>query len=204
MSRETFDRLKLPIALGVALMLVAGYVFIRRAEAESSASAPRPSIVVGVPGGGVVTPMPIPTPQASPSPTATPVATVPPTPTAAPTAVPADFVAQVMACRAIDDNRCLEEVDQLRPADEDFVALLLFENARVGDVMNAVLEGPSGTLDGGPYTLPGNGSGWYYSTFAVADLPPGEYTLTGLRNGQPVARIQLSKTGGGNDDDDDD
>ena len=47
MSRETFDRLRLPLGLGLALMLLAGYMFIRRAEADSQGSDPGASVVVG-------------------------------------------------------------------------------------------------------------------------------------------------------------
>jgi hypothetical protein len=197
MSRDTFDRLRVPIALGVVLMLLAGYLFLRRAEADSTALDPGPSIVVGEPGGGVVTPSPSPTlaptprPAASSTPSATPAAT--PTPTAIPPEE--EFVAEVMACRTIDGPECIDEINRLRERDETFVALVLFDNLREGDVINAILDGPSGPIEGGPYAPAGSGRGWYYSTIPVAGIPDGRYTLTALRNGEPVARIELRKDG---------
>jgi hypothetical protein len=194
MSREAFDRLRIPIALGVALMLLAGYLFLQRADADSVTTDPSPSIVVGVPGGGVVTPSPSPTMAPSPSPSVEPTVTPSASPTPAPT--PEEpFVAEVMACRSISGAECNEEISRLRDRDETFVALVLFDNSRSGDVMNAILDGPSGPIEGGAYALPGSGRGFYYSTFAIGSLPDGQYTLTALRNGEPVARIELRKDG---------
>jgi len=196
MSRETIDRLRVPIALGVALMLLAGYLFLQRADADSGAIGPSASIVVGVPGGGVVTPSPSPTLAPSPSPSLAPTPT--PTPLATPTPAPTPqeaFTAEVKACRSISvaEAECIDEISRLRDRDETFVALVLFDNAVAGDVMNAILDGPSGPIEGGPFALEGGGRGYYYSTFAIGSLPDGQYTLTALRNGEPVASTELRK-----------
>lgn len=192
MSRETFDRLRVPIALGVALMLLAGYLFLQRADADSDAAGPSASIVVGEPGGGVVTPSPSPTLAPSPTPSVAPTTTPSTSPTPAPTPEEA-FTAEVMACRSISGAECVDEISRLRDRDETFVALVLFDNALAGDVMNAVLDGPSGPIEGGPFALEGGGRGFYYSTFAIGSLPDGQYTLTALRNGEPVASTELRK-----------
>lgn len=198
MSSETFERLRIPIVIGIALMLLAGYLFLRRADADSGATAPSATIVVGVPGGGVVPPSASATPTTTPSPSPTAIITPSPapSPTVVPTAPPGEeFVANVLACRSISGAECIDELRRLRPNDETFVALVLFDNAVAGDVMNAILDGPSGPVEGGAYALLESGRGWYYSTFAVSGLPNGEYTLTGLRNGEEVARTDLRKTG---------
>ncbi len=70
-----------------------------------------------------------------------------------------------------------------------------FTDANGGDTMNAVLDGPSGRIDGFPYTLQGSGDGYYYSQFTAGGLPGGTYTLTALRNGEPVATTTFSKAG---------
>ncbi|MEP7082137.1 MAG: hypothetical protein ABI841_04070 [Chloroflexota bacterium] len=195
MSSVTFDRLRLPIALGLGLMLLAGYLFLQRAEADSTALGPSPTIVVGEPGGGVVTPPPTATPSPSPSPVAasTPVPTPQETPTPTPIPPEEEFTAQVRACERISGAECLDEIRRLRDGDETFVALVTFDNLRSGDVMNAILDGPSGPIEGGAFAPEGSGRGWYYSSFAVGGLPAGQYTLTALRNGEPVARIELRK-----------
>lgn len=195
MSSDTFDRLRLPIALGVGLMLLAGYLFLQRAEADSTAEAPSASIIVGEPGGGVVTTAP--TPTSSPTPSPVPAATPTPTPAETPTPTPIppeeEFTARVMACESISGAECNDEIRRLRDRDETFVALVLFDNARSGDVMNVILDGPTGPIEGGEYALPGSGRGYYYSTLPVSGIPDGLYTLTALRNGEPVARIELRK-----------
>lgn len=202
MSRETFDRLRVPLALGIVLLLLAGYLVLRRAEADSTATDPIPSIVVGEPGGGVWTPSPSATlaPSASPSaqPTSSPTVTPSLTPTATPSPSPdVEFTAAVMACRSISEAECNDEIRTLGSDDETFVALVLFNGAIAGDVMNAILDGPSGPIEGGAYALPGSGRGYYYSTFAVSGLPSGDYTLTALRNGDEVATTELRKRGDG-------
>jgi len=57
-----------------------------------------------------------------------------------------------------------------------------------------VLSGPV-TISGGPYTLAGGGSGYYYSTFQARGLPEGEYTLTATRNGTAVATTTFTRGG---------
>lgn len=194
MPSDTFDRLRLPIALGVGLMLLAGYLFLQRAEADSTADAPSASIIVGEPGGGVVTPAPTPTPSPSPvSAPATPTATPTATPVATPIPPEEEFVARVMACERISGDECNDEIRRLRDRDDTFVALVLFDNARKGDVMNVILDGPSGPIEGGAYALTGSGRGYYYSTIPVSGIPEGQYTLTATRNGEPVAQIELRK-----------
>ena len=196
MSRETIDRLRVPIALGLGvLLLLAGYLVLRRADANSVAIQPSASIVVGEPGGGVVSPSASPSPTLTPS--VAPVVTPPPTPSPSPTPVPPveTFTADVMACRSIDGPECEDRLRELDGDDGQFVALVLFDNALSGDVMNVVLSGPGGTLEGGAYALPGSGRGYYYSTIPVGGLPNGQYTLTALRNGTAVANTDLRKTG---------
>lgn len=201
MSNETFERLRLPIAVGVVVLLLAGYLILRRVEGGSGDASPSPTIVVGIPGGGVVaTPTATPSPTPPPTPTATPVVTESPTPTPAPTPQ-GDFVADVLACRSISGADCVDRIRRLRDDDDTFVALLLFDNANAGDVMNVILEGgDGGPIEGGAYALPGSGRGWYYSTFVVSGLAPGEYTLTGIRNGQEVAQTELRMSRDGDDD----
>lgn len=202
MSNETFERLRLPIAVGVALLLLAGYLILRRVDGGSADPSPSSTIVVGVPGGGVVEAS---TPTPTPSPIATPVVTEAPTATPAPTHTPtpsprADFVADVLACRSISGAECIGEIRRLDADDDTFVALLLFDNAVAGDVVNVILEGNDGPVEGGAYALPGSGRGWYYSTFVVSGLEPGEYTLTGIHNGEEVARTELRMPRNGSGD----
>ncbi|CAN5815719.1 hypothetical protein BH20CHL8_BH20CHL8_01760 [soil metagenome] len=203
MSSETFERLRVPIALGLALLLLAGYMILRRVEPESGSASPTATIVVGVPGGGVVTAPPTATASLSAAPSPTPVVTASPapTPTLAPTPPAEEFVAEVLACRSISGAECNDEIERLRPQDETFVALVLFDNAIAGDVINVILDGPSGPVEGGTYALPGGGRGYYYSTFAISGLPSGRYTLTALRNGEEVARTELRRNGGDDDGD---
>lgn len=196
MPRETFERLRLPLALGLGvLLLLAGYLVIRQVDSASLAPDPTASIVVGEPGGGVIAPSGSPRP--SPTPRATPTAALTPPPTASPTPTPVpqpdNFTADVMACRSIDGPECRGELDELESDDDQFVALMLFDNAVSGDVMNVVLSGPGGSVEGGAYALPGGGRGYYYSTIPVAGLPEGDYTLTALRNGDAVADIELTR-----------
>jgi len=206
MSSETFERLRVPIALGVALLLLAGYMILRRVEPESGSASPTATIVVGVPGGGVVATSATATPSPSLAPSPTPVVTASPapTPTLAPTLAPTppaeEFVAEVLACRSISGAECNDEIERLRPQDETFVALILFDNLIAGDVINVILDGPSGPVEGGAYAFPSGGPGYYYSTFAIFGLPSGRYTLTALRNGEEVARTELRRNGGDDDD----
>lgn len=195
MFRETVDRLRVPIALGLGvLVLLAGYLLLRRADGDSVAVQPTASIVVGEPGGGVVSPSASPSPTVAP--TVAPVLTPAPTPSPSPTPVPPpeSFTADVLACRSIDGPECEGQLRELDSDDGQFVALVLFDNAVSGDVMNVVLSGPGGTLEGGAYALPGSGRGYYYSTIPVAGLASGQYTLTALRNGAAVATTDLRKS----------
>ena len=206
MSSETFERLRVPIALGVALLLLAGYMILRRVEPDSGSASPTATIVLGVPGGGVVpaSPTATATPSLAPSPTPAVTASPAPTPTLAPTPPPEAFVADVLACRSRSGSACVDEIERLRPQDETFVALVIFDNLISGDVINVILDGPSGPVEGGAFAPPGSGAGYYYSTFAISGLPEGRYTLTALRNGEEVARTELRRNGGGDDDDEDD
>jgi hypothetical protein len=61
--------------------------------------------------------------------------------------------------------------------------------------MNAILDGPSGTIDGFAYNLQGSGDGYYYTQFQAGGLPAGDYTLTATRNGEPVAVTSFTKAG---------
>lgn len=207
MAGLTFDQLRLPIAL--VLLLVAGFVLLPRddgdAPAASSASA-SPSIVVGQPGGEVIpsdtptaepTPTSVPTPEptATPTPEPTPAPTPEPTPQPTPQPVAADgFSAEVLACRSISGSTCNGQLGTLPPNAGSFTALVRFTDANAGDTMNAILSGPSGTIQGGAYTLQGSGDGYYYSTFRAA-LPPGTYTLVATRNGQQVAATTFTRAG---------
>jgi hypothetical protein len=193
MSSEIVERLRLPLAIGLGvLLLLAVYLFARGAEPTANAE-PTASIVVGEPGGGVIAPSDSPTPSPTSAPTATPAAATP-SATAAPTPTPvpvAQFSADVMACRSLDGPQCVGELRDVEQEDGQFMALVLFENAVAGDVMNAVLTGPSGTIEGGGYALPNGGRGWYYSTIPVSGLEEGEYTLTAFRNGEAVDAVEL-------------
>jgi hypothetical protein len=194
MSRRTLEQLRLPAA--IVLLAIAGFVLFPRGETgEGGPTAePTPSIVVGEPGGQVVeTPTPVPSP--TPIPTVAPVET--PTPTASPTlAPPADgFTAEILACRSISGSQCNDQLGNLPPNAGSFTALVRFTDVNAGDTMIAILDGPSGTIPGSPYTFPGGGDGYYYSTFTAGGLPAGDYTLTATRNGEPVATTSFRKVG---------
>lgn len=198
MSRSTLEMIRWPVAVG--LLLVAAFVLWPRGTDDASAEAsPMPSVVLGEVGGGILTPSPeaSPPPETTPIPTLSPAATPEPTPEATATAVPqADgFTAEVLACRSISGSACNEQLGTL-PADAStFTALVRFTDANAGDQMNAVLDGPSGTIAGFPYSLQGGGDGYYYSQFQAGSLPAGQYTLTATRNGEPVAVTSFTKAG---------
>lgn len=198
MSRSTLEMIRWPVAVG--LLLVAAFVLWPRGTDDASAEAsPMPSVVLGEVGGGILTPSPeaSPPPETTPIPTLSPAATPEPTPEATATAVPqADgFTAEVLACRSISGSACNEQLGTL-PADAGtFTALVRFTDANAGDQMNAVLDGPSGTIAGFPYSLQGGGDGYYYSQFQAGSLPAGQYTLTATRNGEPVAVTSFTKAG---------
>lgn len=201
MSRTTLDLLRWPIAIG--LLLIAAFILFPRGNDDASADAtPTPSVVLGEVGGGLLTPSAEPSapPEATPIPTLSPAPTPEPTPepTAEPTATPVPqdgFTAEVLACRSISGSTCNGQLGTLPAGASSFTALVRFTNANAGDEMNAVLDGPSGTIGGFPYNLQGGGDGHYYSQFQAGGLPAGQYTLTATRNGQPVAATTFTKGG---------
>jgi hypothetical protein len=181
MSGLTFEQLRIPVAL--VLVIVAIFIFLPRGgtdEPAALAASPTPTIIVGEPGGALIA-----TPSASPSAVPTPS----PTPSPSPTPEPPDtFAAQVFACVSLSGSNCRGEFDELPQRIRSFTALVRFTDARPGDTINVILEGPGISRPGGPFTLEGGGDGYYYSTFSTGDLPEGEYTLTATRNGDEVAR----------------
>jgi hypothetical protein len=193
MDPALLSRYRWPLA--AALVVLAVVLLWPRSTGDAVLTpSPRPSIVVGDVGGDVVSPSP--TVAATPIPTVSPNAT----PTAAPTSTPGNaddgFAAEVLACRSISGDRCNEQLGTLRPNAGSFTALVRFSEANAGDVINALLDGPSGRIDGFPYTLQGGGDGYYYSEFQAAGLPAGDYTLTATRNGEVVATTSFRKVGG--------
>ncbi|MGH2429515.1 MAG: hypothetical protein ACRDGV_11645 [Candidatus Limnocylindria bacterium] len=199
--RTRFERLRLPI--GLVLLVVLGFVLFPRDDGEGSTPAPTASQVIVLPVGGEARPAKTPTP--APTPAFTPIPTVAarasPTPVPTPSAPPvseddAPFGgAEVLACRSISGSSCDREINNLPPNADSFVALVRFTDARAGDVMNAILDGPSGEISGGGYTLQGGGDGYYYSTFQAGGLPAGEYTVTATRNGTQIATTSFTKRG---------
>ena len=200
MSRELLERLRLPI--GLLLLAIAIFVVWPRDGNGGQAAVdvtPQPSVVAGVPGGEVVTPEATPSPTAEPSATGdrtpTPSATDERTPEPAPQTADDGFSAEVLACRSISGSSCNGEMGNLPSGASSFTALVRFSDANAGDVMNAILTGPSGTITGAGYALQGSGDGYYYSIFQSADLPAGEYVLTATRNGDDVAVTTFRKGG---------
>ena len=206
MSRQTFDRLRLPAAL--VLFAIAAFVLWPRGDGDpisvAATATPQPSVIVGIPGGEVFTPSaapsaatPIPTlsPPPTPEPTAEPTAepTVTPLPTQAPAAD--GFAADVMVCRSISGSTCNEQLSIVRDGLASFTALIRFTNANAGDTISVVFNGPSGTIAGGPYTLQGGGDGYYFSTVQAGGLAAGRYTVTATRNGGEVATTSFTKGG---------
>lgn len=197
MSGLTLERLRLPLAL--VAITIAAVVFLPRqddkpAATTKSPSSPSPSIIVGEPGGEVITAESQAQTPAPATPIPTVAAPVTPVPTP-PSAENATFTAQILACQSISGSSCNGQLGTL-PADAaQFTALVLFTDASAGDTFNAVLSGPSGTIPGGPFTLQGGGDGYYYSTFTAGNLPPGDYTLTAVHNGADVATTTFSRAG---------
>jgi hypothetical protein len=196
MPRDQLERLRLPAAL--LLVVVAAVVFWPRGAAEPAAGdvPPTEEVIVGEPGGAVLA---TPSPTAAPSliPTEAP-APQTPTPTVAPTEepVPADgFAAQVLACRSISGSACNDQLGSLPANAGSFTALVLFTDANAGDQLNAILDGPAGTIAGTPYALGGGGDGYFWSQFQIAGLPAGDYVVTATRNGEPVGTTTFRKAG---------
>lgn len=196
MSGLTFEQLRIPIAL--VLLFAAAFIFLPRGDDGGTTgivASPEPSIVVGQPGGEVITPE-SPAPEVTPVPTLAPEPT--PTQTPEPTLQPvaADgFGAEVLACRSISGSSCDGQLGTLPPDAGSFTALVTFTDANAGDTINAVLSGPSGIIPGGAYTLQGGGDGYYYSTFSAGGLPAGEYSLVATRNGSEVATTDFTRGG---------
>lgn len=200
MSRTTLEWIRWPVAIG--LLLLAAFILFPRGDGEATADGtPRPSVILGEVGGGLLTPSAEPSeaPEATPIPTMSPAPTPTPEPTAVVTATPvpqADgFTAEVLACRSISGSTCDGQLGTLPASAASFTALVRFTDADAGDAMNAILNGPSGTVAGFPYNLQGGGDGYYYSQFQAGGLPAGEYTLTATRNGEPVAVTVFRKAG---------
>jgi hypothetical protein len=192
MSGLNFEQLRIPVA--IVLLLAAAVIFWPRGGDEEPAAdlaTPSASVVVGQPGGEVLQSS---APAATPVPTATAVVTPSPTPTGTPaTADQPGFSAEILACQSISGSVCNGQLGTLPAGAGSFTALVRFTDASAGDTFNAVLSGPSGTVPGGPYTLQGGGDGYYYSTFTAGNLPPGDYTLTAVRNGADVATTSFTR-----------
>ncbi|HEX7171945.1 MAG TPA: hypothetical protein VF365_04980 [Candidatus Limnocylindria bacterium] len=194
MDPTALARYRWPMA--AALLVLAVVLLWPRSTGEAVLTpSPRPSILVGDVGGDVVSPSP--SVAATPIPTVSPNATPTPTqPTATSVTANDGFEAEVLACRSISGSRCNEPLGTLRPNAGSFTALVRFTEANAGDVINALLDGPSGRIDGFPYALQGGGDGYYYSEFQAGGLPAGDYTLTATRNGEVVATTSFRKAGG--------
>jgi len=189
MSGLTFEQVRIPLAL--LLIIIVAFILLpglgRDAEEPLAADAtPTPSIVVGSPGGAVIS---------TPAPTAIPTVQASATPVATPTPAPADtFSARVFACAALSGSDCVGNFDSMPRRLRAFTALVTFSDAHAGDTISVALSGPV-SINGGPYTLQGGGNGYYYSTFQARALPEGEYTLTATRNGTAVAAATVTRGG---------
>ena len=190
MSEPTFEQLRIPAAL--ILIITVAFIFLPRSgdeepAATTEAPAARSSPTAGQPGGAVTATVP-PTPLATLTP--------PPTSTPKPTATPvadSGFAAEVLACRVIAGPSCIGQFGVIPARAGTFTALVRFSAANAGDAMGVTLAGPGGTIGGSPYTLQGGGDGYYYSTFSIAGLPMGEYTLVATRNGTEVAQTSFQR-----------
>jgi hypothetical protein len=196
MTEPTFEQLRLPIAL--ILIIVVAFIFLPQGSDEGSTAAsdvtasPTLGPTAGEPAGAVTESAP-----STPLPTLTPVPTPRATPTPRPTAAAArdGFDAEVLACRSIAGSSCNGRLGTLPAGAGTFTALVRFTDATAGDAIHVVLDGPGGTIAGGPYRLGGSGDGFYYSTFSVGGLPTGEYTVTAIRNGSEVAQTSFRRGG---------
>ena len=196
MSGLTFEQLRIPLAL--ILVLAAVFIFLPRGDDGDPTTAqatPTQSILVGEPGGGLLSSAtPVPEATVTPIPTIAPESTVTPAPTPQPQTA-SDFGAQVFACESISGSSCNGQLGTLSPGAGSFTALVTFSDANAGDTINAVLNGPAGTIPGGAYTLQGGGDGYYYSTFSAGGLPAGNYTLVATRNGDQIANTAFTRGG---------
>ena len=194
MSRSTIDLLRIPLL--VLLVAVVAFFLWPRGEDGAPDAGASPSSTVGVgPVGGVVlspssaasepAPTPVPTVAVSPSPSPSTEPT--PEPVAVPPPAPDGFTAVIRACQSISGSTCNGQLGTLAAGSATFTALVTFTDANAGDQLNAILNGPSGTIAGAPYALQGSGDGYYYSQFQAGGLPPGGYTLTATRNGTEVS-----------------
>ena len=192
MSEPTFEQLRIPAAL--ILIIVVLFIFLPRdgSDRPASADAVATSTPIARRPGGAVTATPADTPLPSVMPAATPAPTVTPEPAATPVAA-GGFDAEVLACRSISGPSCNGELDSGAAGTATLTALVRFTDARAGDAIAVVLDGPGGTIAGGPYTLQGGGDGYYYSTFNIGGLPGGEYTLIATRNGDEVAETSFQR-----------
>jgi hypothetical protein len=142
------------------------------------------------PGEGVAWSVPEETPEATPEPTPEP--TPAPTPEPAP-ATAGDGTTQLQLCRQISGQQCQGQVNQITPNMSTMTALVHLRPARAGETVAATLSGPGGTIPGGSFTFSSGGNGYFYSTFSVGGLPPGNYTVIITRNGAEAARVSVPK-----------
>jgi len=194
MDPASLARFRWPAA--AALVAIAVVLLWPRGVDQLGADASPPaSVVVGELEGDVMSPSASPAASvaSTPIPTVTPNAT--PTADATPTPGTAEGF-EVLACRSIAGSACNDQLGDLPSGAGSFTALVRFTDANSGDVINATLDGPSGTIDGFAYTLQGGGGGYYYSEFQAGGLPAGDYTLTATRNGDVVATTSFRKIGG--------
>jgi hypothetical protein len=196
-SEPTFEQLRIPVAL--ILIILAAFAFLPRLgdTPEAATATPTATIVIGQPGGEVTS-----SDASAPVTGPTPIATLTPLPTPEPTARPTPrpevqdgFAAEVLACRSISGSDCRGRLGTLPANAGSFTALVLFTDANAGDAISVSLDGPSGTIAGGPYTLQGGGDGYYYSIFTIGGLPGGDYTVTATRNGTEVATTSFRRGG---------
>jgi hypothetical protein len=201
MSAPTLEQLRIPAAL--ILIIVAVFIFLpggdKDPDPNPTAAGPvaGSTATAGEPGGAVTeTQPPTPIPTATVAPTPKPTRTPRPTPEATEAAVAGgDFRAEVLACRSIAGASCNGEVAQLPAGAGSLTALVRFTDASAGDAIAVTMSGPGGTIAGGPYTLQGGGDGYYYSTFSLAGMPNGRYSLVATRNGSEVARTSFERGG---------
>ena len=195
MTQPTFEQLRIPAAL--ILIIAAVFIFLPRGDDDATTTAagtPDSTATAGQPGGAVtVTPPPTPVATATFAPALGPSATPEATPEPTEAAAAGDFRAEVLACRSISGSSCNGQLGSLPAGAGNLTALVRFTDANAGDAIAVTMSGPGGTIAGGPYTLQGGGDGYYYSTFSIAGLPNGQYTLIATRNGSEVAETSFRR-----------